>query len=486
MRRISRNSEAESRDRVNLMKPVHKIANLLLPMVLAFAASAQESKPVEPAPGEASPAQNETPSGEQQKAADSPSQLSAEPVNFKFGIPDISLPGGGQVGDVGLSPGDTPTAAVDEMYDISIPRRGILHLPGVERPIDDLVKELRKLQEQTGLRLSFAYTMLFQQATGGPGDRNGAAGDIDLMSAWTLLGRGTENTGTLVFTGEYRFKMGEQTPSQLGGVLGTLTNVTSAFNGRGWVVRDAYWLQRLLDGKLRVIVGRGDISDFIGGMRMQNVNNSFFNRAFSGNAAVAYPAGHGPAAGVSIVPNDFFYVTAGVQNSYSTSTTMGVSSLDEGDFFYAAEAGITPNIESLGRGRYRVMFWYMNERPNLNLPSDQGFSLILDQDIGDRVLAFARYGHSDADLTNIKNMGQVGVGVRGLLGSEDDLTGLAASYAQPPGPGGRDEKVFEVFQRWQVTNRTQFTVGAQLILDPTNAPNDDALGVFSFRFRMDF
>lgn len=405
---------------------------------------------------------------------------------FKFGIPDISLPGGGQKGDVGLSPGDTPTAAVDEMYDIDIPRRGLFHLPALEDPLDKFVASLRSFEQRTGLRANFAYTMLFQQATGGPGDRNGAAGDIDFMTAWTLLGRGTENTGTLIFTGEYRFKMGEQTPSQLGGVLGTLTNVTSAFNGRGWVVRDVYWLQRLLDGKLRFLIGRADISDFIGGMRMQNVNNSFFNRAFSGNAAVAYPAGHGPAAGLSIVPNDFFYASAGIQNSYSTTTTIGLNTLDEGDFFYAAEVGITPNFESLGRGRYRIMGWYMDNRPQLNLPSDQGLSIMADQDVGDRVLAFARYGHSNGDLTNIKNMGQIGVGVRGLLGSEDNLTGLAGSIAEPATSGLRNEKVIEIFHRWQLTMRTQFSIGAQLIVDPSNAPNDDTLGVFSARFRFDF
>lgn len=328
--------------------------------------------------------------------------------------------------------------------------------------------------------------MLFQQASGGPGQRSGGAGDIDFMSAWTLLGRDTANTGTLILTGEYRFQIGEQPPAFLGRELGTLTNVTSAFNDRGWVVRDAYWLQRLFDGKLRFIIGRGDISDFIGGMRMQNVNNSFLNRAFSGNAAVAYPAGHGPAAGLSFVPNDLFYVTGGIQNGYSTSTTMGLNTLGDGDFFYGIEAGITPNFEGLGRGRYRVMYWYMDNRPLLALPSDQGISIIADQDIGDRWMAFARYGHSDATLTNIQNMGQIGVGVRGLLGSPDDFTGLGASYADPPGPGARAEKVVEVFHRWQLTMRTQFTIGAQLIVDPSNAPNDDALGVFSARFRFDF
>ncbi|MBL8877345.1 MAG: carbohydrate porin [Phycisphaerae bacterium] len=452
------------------------LASGLISVAIASGAWARQDAPEQPA--------QETPAN---TTPDATAPKLDSDATFKYAIPDISLPGGGQRGDVGLSPGDTPTAALDEMYDIDTPRRGIFHFPVIEAPIDNLAAALRRLDDKTGLRLNFAYTMLFQQTSNTPvGPNKGAAGDIDFMAAWTLLGRGTQNTGTLVFTTEYRFQIGEQPPSLLGGQLGVLTAPTAAFNDRGWVVRDAYWLQRLLDGKLRFILGRADISDFIGGMRMQAINTSFFNRAFSGNAAVAYPAGHGPAAGFSVVPNEFFYVTAGMQNAYSTSTTIGLNTLDDGDFFYAIEAGITPNIEGLGRGRYRVMYWYMDDRPSLALPSDQGISLIADQDIGDRVIVFARYGHSDGDLTNIKNMGQIGGGIRGLLGSEDDLTGLAGSLAEPERAGWRNEKVVEVFHRWQLTARTQFTVGAQLIVDPSNAPQDDTIGVFSFRFRFDF
>lgn len=433
----------------------------------------------------------DTPPADEPPKSDAPAEVAAPKLDtdatFKYAMPDIGLPGGGQPGDVGLSPGDSPTAALSEMYEFDTPRRGVFHFPALEAPIDNLVGALRRLEDKTGLRLNFAYTMLFQQTSNTPvGPNNGGAGDIDFMAAWTLLGRGTQNAGTLVFTTEYRFQIGDQPPSLLGGQLGVLTAPTGAFNDRGWVVRDAYWLQRLLDGKLRIILGRADISDFIGGMRMQAINSSFFNRAFSANAAVAYPAGHGPAGGFSIVPNDFFYVTAGMQNAYSTSTTIGLNTLDDGDFFYAIEAGITPNIESLGRGRYRVMYWYMDDRPLLGLPNDQGISVIADQDIGDRVIVFARYGHSDADLTNIKNMGQIGGGIRGLLGSEDDFTGLAGSLAEPGRAGWRNEKVVEVFHRWQLTARTQFTVGAQLIVDPSNAPDEDTIGVFSFRFRFDF
>ena len=36
-----------------------------------------------------------------------------------------------------------------------------------------------------------------------------------------------------------------QPPSALGAELGTLINPVNAFNDRGWVARDIYWLQRL-------------------------------------------------------------------------------------------------------------------------------------------------------------------------------------------------------------------------------------------------
>ncbi|MFO0875684.1 MAG: carbohydrate porin [Phycisphaerales bacterium] len=368
-----------------------------------------------------------------------------------------------------------------------MPRTGTVDLPPVDGPLGGLVKALNELHAQTGLRLGFAYTTLFQQAGGGPGDRNGFAGDVDLMSSWTLLGRGTKDTGTFVFTGENRFRQSTQPPSALGGVLGTLTNTTGGFNDRGWVVRDGFWLQRLFEDHVRLLVGRADPSDYVGGHRMQSINNSFLNRAFSANASVAYPSGHVPTAGISVLPNDLCYVTFGAANGYGTSNTINVDSLKYGDFFWFGEFGLTPKIDGLGQGRYRVLLWRMDAREEINLPQDQGISVILEQDFGDQFLAFARYSYSDADLTNIQNAVQGGVGYRGLLGSPDNLTGFAGSYAQPPSGGGRDETVFEIFQRWQLTRQTQFTLGAQLILNPSNSPtNADAVGVFEARLRVAF
>jgi len=119
------------------------------------------------------------------------------------------------------------------------------------------------------------------------------------------------------------------------------------------------------------------------------------------------------------------------------------------------------------------------------IPSDSGVSLILEQDIGESLLVFGRYGYADRAIANVRNMGQLGLGVRGLFGSPDNLLDSAGGIAEPSGDR-RNEGVFEVFQRWQVTRHTQFTAGAQLIIDPSNSPDVDTFGVFSLRLRVAF
>ena len=88
-------------------------------------------------------------------------------------------------------------------------------------------------------------------------------------------------------------------------------------------------------------------------------------------------------------------------------------------------------------------------------------------------------------ITGVQQAWQAAIGIDGLLGSKDNLTAVGFGYAVPAAAGLRDEKSIEVFQRFQVTKFTQFTVGAQLFVDPSNAPDDNVLAVFSFRLRVD-
>jgi len=147
--------------------------------------------------------------------------------------------------------------------------------------------------------------------------------------------------------------------------------------------------------------------------------------------------------------------------------------------------GFTPEIEGLGRGRYAITAWYMPAREDPDRPSDQGMSITLEQDVAENLWLMARYGFADEGLTGVQSAWQVAFGIDGLFGSPDNLTGIGFGYAEPTNGSLRDETWIDVFQRFQVAEHIQFTVGAQLFIDPSNSPDKDAVGVFSMRLRIE-
>jgi len=388
--------------------------------------------------------------------------------------------------DSDLSPGEATTNTPAELDEIYASHEGYLDPLGIDRPLDFLSDAFQRLDDKTGLRLGVAHTMLFLQPMGGQSSRYGAAGDLDFMSSWTLLGRDTKDTGRLVFTVEYRYEIGNQPPSVVGRQMGTVVGPTNAFNDRGWVIRDLYWIQRFFDARLRILIGRADPSDYVGAHWMQNANNAFINRSFSANPAIPFP-GHGPMLGISIRPTEQFYATGGISNAYSQTIRAEIDTLfNEWDLFSFGEVGYTPKIKNLGTGRYAFGLWRMDARSLNDLPSDYGLTAIIDQNLGKSFQVFARYAYSDGTLTNVRHLGQAGMGLSGLLGRKDDLTGAAFSLAIPRNTTSRNEAVLEVFHRFQVTDHTQLSVGLQLIANPGNAPNNETAGVFYARIRTSF
>ncbi len=325
-----------------------------------------------------------------------------------------------------FSPGEGGESGIDELDQLTEPEIPILDsddYPGLSGVIR---RKFDTLYRDTGLRLGFAATALGLNANGAD-DPRGSAYDLDFMSAWTLVGRDTPDTGVLVATAEFRDRMGSDPASAVGPQLGTLINTVNAFNDRDWVVRDAYWLQRFNGGKLRVLIGRADTSDFVGQQPMQNVNALFVNRSFSANPTVPFP-GHGPTLGVSYRPSDRFYVTGGVANGYNNTRKSEFDTIGDADFFYSAEAGWTPQVEGMGAGRYSVMVWRIDARTENGFasPSDDGVTLVAGQQLSERFQVWGRYAHANGATTNIRNLAQAGIGYNGLFGSPSNMSGLAA------------------------------------------------------------
>lgn len=385
-----------------------------------------------------------------------------------------------------FSPGESSEAPLSEIDEAAGARIGMFSIPGLTPAVESWRLALDELYAATGLRLAFAYTTLFQQATTGGSDSTTWSGDLDLMSDWTLIGRGTLNPGRLIFTGEYRHQIYFDPPSTLRNTIGSLQGTTGGFNDRGWAVRDLHFTQSFFDGRFRLLGGRADVSDYVGGHRLQGINGSFSNRTFSADSTTAYPSGHVTTLMGSVRPVDWLYVTGGAANAYGTSTINDMQYLDEHRYFTFGEVGVTPVIPKLGWGRYALLLWHMDERELNNQPSDSGFTVIAEQDLTEGILLYARYGWADSGvLTGNKQGGQIGVGFEGLLGDPRNLTGLAIGVTEPTAAGQDPETVFEVFQRFQITAHSQFSIGYQSIFGPSRS-SDDYVGVLSLRLRIAF
>ncbi len=380
--------------------------------------------------------------------------------------------------------GQAPTEFNQQLRVDKTDRKNWLGITPENDPLGPLMRFTDLLKQKTDLTLGGAYTMLFQQATGAPGTRSAAAGDIDLLLSWKKQFNETDYM-RINSSFEYRFQIGEITPSQLGSQIGTLVPTTNGFNERPPVVKELFYDQTLADGHLRWIFGRIDPENYVGAHRLQSQNTFFLNKAFSSNPTINYPSiGLGGLAAVK--PVDWFYVFAGASDVNANITRTGFdTAFETGEVFAFAEIGGLTNIEGWGSGRQRLSFWHSDASSVKNRPSDQGMSFSIDQELGPMAAVFFRAAYANASVATVRTLIEGGFGFKGLTPIDDDYTGIALAYAAPPG-GGRAETILEAFQRFQIALRSEFTVGAQLIVNPSRQPTYGTLGVFECRFRISF
>jgi hypothetical protein len=97
-------------------------------------------------------------------------------------------------------PGEATTNTPAELHEIYAAHEGCLDSVGIDRPLDFLVNPLDAVDDGASARLCQHHALM--QPIGGQSSKYGAAFDLDVISSWTLIGRGTEDTGRLIATFE--------------------------------------------------------------------------------------------------------------------------------------------------------------------------------------------------------------------------------------------------------------------------------------------
>jgi porin len=136
-------------------------------------------------------------------------------------------------------------------------------------------------------------------------------------------------------------------------------------------------------------------------------------------------------------------------------------------------------------GIYRIAAWYNESSDRFGADNGWGIGLSATQFITKTAGIALRYSWQSADDIEVEQV--LSAQYLSYVGGtrSKDVWGVGAGWGRPTADT-RDEYIAEVFYRLQLTRNMQLTPDFQLIIDPSNNPNDDLIGVFGIRIRTAF
>lgn len=159
-----------------------------------------------------------------------------------------------------------------------------------------------RVEEEYGFSFGFDFNALFQAARDSLREDKAAGGVFRAYGQWTLVGKDSENTGTLIYKVENRHRLGTDiAPKGLGSEIGYAGLTAVTFSDIGWALTNLYWSQHLLDNRLAFVGGIVDVTDYIDVYGLVNPWTDFNNYAFTTNPTIPAPD-QGLGAALRVMP----------------------------------------------------------------------------------------------------------------------------------------------------------------------------------------
>jgi carbohydrate-selective porin OprB len=322
------------------------------------------------------------------------------------------------------------------------------------------------------------------------------------MTKWTMLGRGSDHEGSLVFSMFERGALGNNAvPSNFGiaDVGGITTNVE--FTNWSFAVENLYWEQWLGPGRHRLMlrVGNQVVTTLLNPFRFKDARVSFTTGAFAFHPTVPYPT-FGFGAGFKWWPDEEsgLYIAGSLNDMNGDPNLQGFdwSTVGRGEFFYGVEVGYDWKRSEDDFDHVHLLLFYADERSTRSpetLPNEAGggFRLLGEKQI-DHWVGFASYTFNTAE----------GGGVTGTFSKHTVTAG--AAYKNPFNVRGeaavgflymnpieeifdqevRDQYGIEAYWRILISPNIWITPGVHLVFNPALNLEDDFSAVPHVKFRV--
>jgi hypothetical protein len=383
-----------------------------------------------------------------------------------------------------------------------VPQPGSLFPYGVPQSWFDFKDDV---YDRIGLKFGFSYQMLAQYAshTAPNSTFDTALGHWwGFLTKWTLLKRGSENEGTLVFSMFERGAVGNNAvPANFGLVdVGSLTTNVE-YTTWDFAIENLYWEQNFASEKSKVQfrIGNQVVTTFLNPFRFKDSRLSFTNGPWAFHPTVPYPTfGFGAAFKWWPDKQSGFYVAGSLNDMNGDPNLQGFdwSTVDRGEFFYGVEVGFNRIRAKDDYDHLHLLVFYADERSTRSpdtLPNKAGGGFrLLGERQWDRWVGYAGYTYNTAQ----------GGGVAGSL-SEHTLT-AGVAYLNPANIRGeaaisllymnpieeifeesvRDQYGLEMYWRISLSNNIWITPGISLVLNPSLNQEDDFVAIPQIKFRV--
>jgi len=349
-----------------------------------------------------------------------------------------------------------------------------------------------RVREDHGLDFSVDYTAGILGATNTIGEEDTfAGGAVRFFGKWDLVGRDSGNTGSFVWKIEHRHKYTDIPPqgtaSQIG-YVGLISPILSNIKTR---LTNLYWRQNLNQGRVEIIAGMIDTTDWVDLYALASPWTGFFNFAFAtGGATIPVPDDAALGAYVNAMLTDNVYIIGGFADSNADSTDPfeGFDTFGKHEFFKTLELGWVTSRDRFYFDNTHITYWDADEREEAGVPGGWGVNLSFEHAFDDKWLPFVRAGYADSGGTLLQKTFSTGLGYH--FNDNISLLGLGFNWGQPNedtfGPGLDDQYTVELFTRMQVIRNLQVTPDIQYIKNPARNPAANQSWVLGLRARLVF
>lgn len=345
---------------------------------------------------------------------------------------------------------------------------------------------------KTGFDFSIDYIFFNYEASDSQGEDSSTAGVLRAYGKWEILGRDTNDTGSLIFKHEYRDAYDGVSPQEFGFELGYVGLVHCCASDQGERTTNLYWRQSWFDQRIVNYTGFLDVTDYTDVYAMASPWTGFSNLVFATGSATMGGLPDG-AFGTMVATwlSDSVYLIAGIADANADQTDLfeGFDTFfNDFETFKNVDIHWTPSKEQLLFSNLHLSFYQIDSRDDAGTNDGYGVSFSANSGLQNRFLPFVRGGWSKDGGSLLEASVSVGLGFQDQSISGAGLFGAAVNWGRPNedtfGASLDDQYTAEVFYRSQVFSGLQVTPSVQLVANPALNQDEDFIAIFGVRARI--